>query len=51
MAHTSGPFAAGTEQLTSGISAGIGGNATATLLYKNLFGEIPESLNKIPPLS
>jgi hypothetical protein len=33
--------------VTSGISADIGEIVTATWLYKNLFQEIPESLNKI----
>jgi hypothetical protein len=33
--------------VTLGISVDIGGIATATWLYKNLFQEISESLNKI----
>jgi hypothetical protein len=47
MGHTTGPFAAGTGQVTSGISAGIVEIAPTTWLYKNLFWEIPESLYKI----
>jgi hypothetical protein len=45
--YTTGPFAAGTRGISLGISAGIGGIATVTWLYKNLFWETPESLNKI----
>jgi hypothetical protein len=45
--HSTGPFAAGTREVSLGISAGIGGIATVTWLYRNLFWEIFESLNKI----
>jgi hypothetical protein len=45
--HTTGPFAAGTREISVGISEDIGGIATVTWLYKNPFWEILESLSKI----